>query len=137
MPECMGGQDSRLLDHCTELRVLPPSQVGVPAEMCELMGPHSFRHAVEALRRVQACEGPQGKLGCVLSAWDAVLGVIGLCTDSVSADDFLPSMAYVVIQACLPTLASTVSSIVNFRCTAWPERFASSNRFASRNDLTQ
>ena len=45
-----------------------------------------------------------------------VLGVVALCTDSLSADDFLPAMASVLPRAALRRIASDVSSVTNF---AW------------------
>ena len=41
---------------------------------------------------------------------------MALCTDSLSADDFLPAMASVLPRAALRRLASDVSSVTNF---AW------------------
>ncbi|KAL1508399.1 hypothetical protein AB1Y20_004509 [Prymnesium parvum] len=113
-PECAGGQDRSLLEHCVELQQLSPAQVGLPPDMCDLVAAGSFRLAVDILQSLTDAAGPQEKLRCVLRSWDAVLGVIGLCSDSVSADDFLPSMAYVVLQASVPYLASSISSMVNF-----------------------
>ena len=52
-------------------------QVGVPAEICDLCSDFSFRSAVDHLTALVDSPNPQAKLGCVLRAWDAVLGVIG------------------------------------------------------------
>ena len=41
---------------------------------------------------------------------------MALCTDSLSADDFLPAMASVLPRAALRRIASDVSSVTNF---AW------------------
>ena len=49
-----------------------------------------------------------------------VLGVVALCTDSLSADDFLPAMASVLPRAALRRLASDVISVTNF---SWREDF--------------
>ena len=45
---------------------------------------------------------------------------MALCTDSLSADDFLPAMASVLPRAALRRLASDVSSVTNF---SWREDF--------------
>ena len=40
--------------------------------------------------------------------------MLALLTDSFSADEFVPTMAYVLARASPPRLASDVCSVVNF-----------------------
>ena len=49
-----------------------------------------------------------------------MLGVVALCTDSLSADDFLPAMASVLPRAALRHLASDAISVTN---CSWREDF--------------
>jgi hypothetical protein len=111
---CVGGQDERFERHCIALReLLTPTSVGLDGEVCRRCSPHAFSAAAEHLARLPRARGPQAKLRCMLRAWDCVLGVLALCTDSPSADDFLPAMACALLQAAPPMLISSVTSMVN------------------------
>ena len=109
-----GGLDERLSRHCVELRGMSAESIGIAASVCRRLSPRSFDSAAALLRSLPALRGPQAKLQCMLRAWNCVLGVLGLCTDSPSADDFLPAMAYALLQASPPMLISSAISIVNF-----------------------
>ena len=50
----------------------------------------------------------------ILRAWDAVLGVLALCTDAPAADDYLPAMAYALLRARPPRLATCITTALNF-----------------------
>ena len=110
-----GGQDQRFAQHCANLRdLLGPEEVGLGADVAKRCSPRAFDAAAELLASLPLLVGPQAKLRCMLRAWDCVLGVIGLCTDSPSADDFLPGMACALLRASPPMLISAVNSLVNF-----------------------
>ena len=110
------GQDRRLLECARALALLPVSEVGLPSAVASLCtSDHSFGDAIAALRRLDTTVGgPQAKLRCVLTAWDCVLGVLALCVDGVSADEFLPAMAHALIRARVRTLASAAAQLVNW-----------------------
>ena len=83
-----------------------------------LARPHSS--GIWLLAGLRSAPTPQGRLRAVLRAWNAVLGVVALTNNSLSADDFLPAMASVLLRAALPRLASDLASVANF---AWREDF--------------
>merc|ERR1712185_806381 len=89
-------------------------QIGLNAEVAARCSPRAFDAAAELLAELPTMRGPQAKLRAMLRAWDCVLGVLGLCTDSPSADDFLPGMACALLQASPPMLLSALNSLVNF-----------------------
>ena len=112
-----GGSDIRLWKHIVQLEGLTTKEIGLSAEMAALCSLRSFDSAAELLHVLPVALGPQGKLRCMLRVWDCVLGVLGLCTDVPSADDFLPGMACALIRAGMeqpPLLISALSSMVNF-----------------------
>ena len=80
---------------------------------CMAMGRVGWGSVVVALTLWYMATGrvERGSVRMALTLWRVPAG---LCTDSVSADDFLPSMAYVVIQAAPKALASNMISIINF-----------------------
>ena len=73
-------------------------QVGLAADVSRRCSAHIFDGAAELLAQLPSAVGPQSKLRLMLRAWDCVLGALGLCTDSPSADDFLPGMAYALTK---------------------------------------
>jgi hypothetical protein len=114
--ECARGQDARLLQQAVALREggLSLEDVKLAPDICRCCGSESFALAVDALRSTHTSHDPQCKLKAVLRGWNAVLGVLAICTDSISADDYLPAMAFVLTRAEMPQLASDVCCIVNF-----------------------
>ena len=110
-----GGNDRRVGHHCAGLRgKIGFADVGLSPDVAGRCSPHAFDAAAELLSTLPLHVGPQAKLRLMLRAWDCVLGVLGLCTDSPSADDFLPGMACALLHACPPMLISAVNSLVNF-----------------------
>ena len=113
--KCAGDNDRRLARHCADLRGrITFQQVGLDKKVAANCSKRAFDAAAELLAELPMLRGPQAKLRCMLRAWDCVLGVLGLCCDAPSADDFLPGMACAVLQAGPQMLISALNSMVNF-----------------------
>jgi hypothetical protein len=83
----------------TGLAALCVSVCATGLQVAKRCSVRAFDAAAELLNELPTLRGPQPKLRAMLRAWDCVLGVLGLCTDSPSADDFLPGMAVALLQA--------------------------------------
>ena len=61
---------------------------------------------VPQLSALDSIATPAAGLRCVLRSWDALLGVLGVWSKHAQAHDFMPLMAYVIIQAAPKRLIS-------------------------------
>ena len=115
-PRCALNQDARLHAHAAALRssALSLSELGFSASLSARCGPGAFSEAVRWLEKLEGALHPQAKLRCIRNAWDAILGVLALCADSPSADDYLPAMAQALVKAAPGRLASDACAVVNF-----------------------
>ena len=88
--------DEPVHTHLKTLSSLRPEHLGVNAVLCM---PDLWSAAVQQLKSLDSVPTPAAGLRCVLRSWDALLGVLGVWSKHAQADDFMPLMAYVVMQA--------------------------------------
>jgi hypothetical protein len=98
---------------------LSPQQIRVPEGACN---PLVLRTAVNELRMMNSKVSPEDKLGCVISACTVLYKALSLSAKrnggefaAAGADEFLPSLIYVTLQANVPKIMSNVCYIERFR----------------------
>lgn len=101
------------------LQWLPPSALRVPDGAAK---PLVLRTAVHALRQMNSAVVPEDKLACLTAACTVLYRALtqaarrsGGSSAAAGADDFLPAMIYVTLQANLPRLSSNIAFIERFR----------------------
>ena len=75
--------------------------------------PALWKKAATQLQAIDGVTTPATALRCVLHSWDALLGVLGVWSKHAQADDFMPLMAYVIIQAAPARLLSQLHFLRN------------------------
>ena len=110
---CAGMVDERVVSLCRSLENVSVEDLGLGVELCRRCTSSSFDAAAKLLSALPAAAGPQAKLRLLLRAWDCVLGVLGLISDSPAADDYLPAMAHALLRASPAALITSITSVLN------------------------
>jgi len=103
----------------TRLAWLSPAQLRVPEGASN---PLVLRSATHELRQINSRLAPEDKLAAITSACTVVYKALTMharrkagAMAAAGADDFLPSIIYVVLQANVPKLASNLAYIERYR----------------------
>ena len=102
--------DAAVRSHLTSLQPLQPSALGVPKVLCL---PGLWASAVQQLLPLDDMRTPTDVLRVITRTWDSLLGVLGVWSRHAQADDFMPLMAWIVIQAAPTRLVSQLHFLHN------------------------
>jgi hypothetical protein len=115
-------EDAAVSDAVSALAWLAPEEMHVPRDA---VSPLVFRLAVQELRAINSRAVPADKLGCVVACTSLLIKALSqqarrlaAASDSapaVGADDLLPCLIYVVLQANTPRLVSNIAYVERFR----------------------
>lgn len=93
------------------MHFLHPVHLGSPPS---LSTPGLWKGPVDQLCGLSQALTPSAALRCVMSTWDSLLGVLGARHRHAQADDYMPIMAWVIIQARPTRLVSQLHFIYNY-----------------------
>ena len=102
--------DASVAAHLRSLSTLQPEHLGVKRALAKRELWQAASHQLQAIDGVTT---PAAALRCVLRSWDALLGVLGVWSKHAQADDFMPLMAFVIIQAAPTRLISQLHFLRN------------------------
>ena len=110
-------KDLNLQERIREFRWVEPSHLDAVCDLTNEEVVEEFYKAQEKLIIMDAQRPPQDKLACVVEASKAIFGILEKSsggTNSAAADDYLPVLIYVVLQANPPMLYSNLQYLERF-----------------------
>lgn len=103
--------DAIVASHIESLLHLQLLHLGAPPSLSK---PQLWEGAVARLSGLGQALTPVAALACVMSTWDCLLGVLGVLNRHAQADDYMPVMAWVIIQSRPLRLVSQLHFICNY-----------------------